>query len=236
MDHSLQLQKESKATLFWQGTLAMMPLSIAVLPWGLLAGSFAIDTGLHPLEGQALSAILFAGSAQLVAMGMIKTGAGLVTMLLTTFFITSRHFLYSVSMRSKIAPLPLQWRLSLGFLLTDELFAIVGHHSDKQFNRWYALGAGLSFYLFWNVATLTGIIAGSLIPELNEMGLEFAVAATFIAIVVPTIKNAAVLASVIVALVSSVALTYYQIEGSLMISSILAMLTGYFVEQVKEKR
>ncbi|MDF5388134.1 branched-chain amino acid ABC transporter permease, partial [Vibrio parahaemolyticus] len=60
--------------------------------------------------------------------------------------------------------------------------------------------------------------------------------ATFIAIVVPTIKNAAVLASVIVALVSSVALTYYQIEGSLMISSILAMLTGYFAEQVKEKR
>ncbi|MCG6224274.1 AzlC family ABC transporter permease [Vibrio antiquarius] len=235
MDHTLSLQEESKAALFWQGTLAMMPLSIAVLPWGLLAGSFAIDTGLHPLEGQALSAILFAGSAQLVAMGMIKSGAGLVTMLLTTFFITSRHFLYSVSMRSKIAPLPLTWRLSLGFLLTDELFAIVGHHSDKQFNRWYALGAGLSFYLFWNIATLTGIIAGSLIPELNEMGLEFAVAATFIAIVVPTIKNMAVLASVVVALLSSVALTYYQVEGSLMISSILAMLTGYFVEQVQEK-
>ncbi|HCH6432767.1 TPA: AzlC family ABC transporter permease, partial [Vibrio parahaemolyticus] len=146
------------------------------------------------------------------------------------------HFLYSVSMRSKIAPLPLKWRLSLGFLLTDELFAIAGHHSDEQFNRWYALGAGLSFYLFWNLATLTGIVAGSLIPELNEMGLEFAVAATFIAIVVPTIKNAAVLSSVLVALVGSVALSYYQVEGSLMISSILAMLTGYFVEQVQEKR
>ncbi|HCE2406628.1 TPA: branched-chain amino acid ABC transporter permease, partial [Vibrio parahaemolyticus] len=54
--------------------------------------------------------------------------------------------------------------------------------------------------------------------------------------VVPTIKNAAVLSSVVVALVGSVALTYYQVEGSLMISSILAMLTGYFVEQVQEKR
>ncbi len=235
MENTLPLEAQSKAALFWQGTIAMMPLSIAVLPWGLLAGSFAIDTGLTPLEGQALSAILFAGSAQLVAMGMIKAGAGLTTMLLTTFFITSRHFLYSVSMRSKISPLPLKWRLSLGFLLTDELFAIVGHHSDKQFNRWYALGGGLSFYLFWNAATLTGIVAGSMIPELNEMGLEFAVAATFIAIVVPTIKNAAVLASVVIALVSSVALAYYQVEGSLMISSILAMLTGYFVEQFTEK-
>ncbi len=94
----------------------------------------------------------------------------------------------------------------------------------------------MSFYLIWNLATLTGIIAGSMIPELNEMGLEFAVAATFIAIVVPTIKNIAVLASVVCALVSSVALSYYEVEGSLMISSILAMLTGYFVEQVVEKR
>ncbi len=235
MENTLPLEAQSKTALFWQGTIAMMPLSIAVLPWGLLAGSFAIDTGLTPLEGQALSAILFAGSAQLVAMGMIKAGAGLTTMLLTTFFITSRHFLYSVSMRSKVSSLPLKWRLPLGFLLTDELFAIVGHHSDKQFNRWYALGAGLSFYLIWNAATLTGIVAGSMIPELNEMGLEFAVAATFIAIIVPTIKNAAVLASVVIALVSSVALAYYQVEGSLMISSILAMLTGYFVEQFTEK-
>lgn len=85
MDNTLPLEEEPKASLFWQGTIAMMPLSIAVLPWGLLAGSFAIDTGLHPIEGQALSAILFAGSAQLVAMGMIKAGAGLATMLLTTF-------------------------------------------------------------------------------------------------------------------------------------------------------
>lgn len=236
MENTLPLEQESKAALFWQGTIAMLPLSIAVLPWGLLAGSFAIDSGLSPIEGQALSAILFAGSAQLVAMGMIKAGAGLVTMLLTTFFITSRHFLYSVSMRGKISPLPLKWRLSLGFLLTDELFAIVGHHCDKQFNRWYALGAGLSFYLVWNLATLTGIVAGSLIPELNEIGLEFAVAATFIAIVVPTIKNLAVLTSVVVALITSVTLTYYQIEGSLMIASLMSMLSGYFVEQFKEPR
>ncbi|MDF2152719.1 AzlC family ABC transporter permease [Vibrio sp. CAU 1672] len=233
METILPNTTESKTKLFLQGTVAMMPLSIAVLPWGLLAGSFAIDSGLLPLEGQALSAILFAGSAQLVAMGMIKAGAGLTTMLLTTFFITSRHFLYSISVRSKIAPLPLKWRLSLGFLLTDELFAVIGHQSDKQFQRWYALGAGLSFYLVWNAATLAGIIAGRLIPQLNEMGLEFAVAATFIAIVVPGIKNLAVLASVVVALVSSVGLTWLNVEGALMLSSILGMLAGYGAEQLR---
>jgi 4-azaleucine resistance transporter AzlC len=237
MDISLTSQQhDSNTRRFWQGTIAMMPLSIAVLPWGLLAGSFAIDSGLHPFEGQALSAILFAGSAQLVAMGMIKAGAGLTTMLLTTFFITSRHFLYSVSMRSKVAPLPLRWRLSLGFLLTDELFALVGHQSEKQFDRWYALGAGLSFYLFWNLATFAGILAGSFLPQLNELGLEFAVAATFIAIVVPGIKNLPVLLSVVTALLLSVALHFFKVEGALMIASIGAMATGYLAEELGGKK
>ncbi|NOH21998.1 AzlC family ABC transporter permease [Vibrio europaeus] len=223
----------SHSQLFWQGALAMVPLSIAVIPWGLLAGSFAIESGLTVVESQALSAILFAGSAQLVATGMFKAGATLATMLLAIFFITSRHLLYSVSMRDEVSPLPLRWRLGLGFLLTDELFAICGQQSEKQFNRWYALGAGLSFYLCWNLATLAGIVAGSYIPALNELGLEFAVAATFIAIVVPNVKSSPVLLAVVVSLVTSVICYAQGIESGLMIASVAGMLAGYFAESLK---
>ncbi len=219
------------ARLFGQGALAMLPLSVAVIPWGLLAGSFAIDAGLNPFESQAMSAILFAGSAQLVATGMFKAGAGLLSMLLATFFITSRHLLYSVSMREKISSLPLRWRLGLGFLLTDELFAICGQQSKKQFNRWYALGAGLSFYLAWNAATLVGIVAGSYIPALNELGLEFAVAATFIALVVPHVLSLPVLGAVLVALGLSISLNYFHVEGALMIASLGGMVAGYGIEK-----
>ncbi|OLQ94189.1 branched-chain amino acid ABC transporter permease [Vibrio ponticus] len=225
----------SRYSLFMQGTVAMIPLSVAVIPWGLLAGSYAIESGLTPIESQALSAILFAGSAQLVATGMIKAGVGLTTMLLTTLFITSRHFLYSVSMRDKIGPLPLRWRLALGYLLTDELFAICGNQSDKRFEPWYALGAGLSFYICWNLATFVGIVAGSYIPALNELGLEFAVAATFIALVIPNIKNSPTFVAVVVALVLSVTLNLLQIEGALMVASLGGMLAGYLVETMVKK-
>lgn len=226
----------NRSTLFWQGTLAMVPLSIAVIPWGLLAGSFAIESGLTVVESQALSAILFAGSAQLVATGMFKAGATLATMLLAIFFITSRHLLYSVSMRDKISPLPLKWRLTLGFLLTDELFAICGQQSEKQFNRWYALGAGLSFYLCWNLATLAGIVAGSYIPALNELGLEFAVAATFIAIVIPNVKSSPVLLAVLVSMVTSVICYAQGIESGLMVASVAGMLAGYIAESLQGDR
>lgn len=198
-----------------------------------------MDVGLSPFEGQALSIILFAGSAQLVAVGMFKASVGLSTMLITTFFITSRHFLYSVSMRGKIAPLPIKWRVILGFLLTDELFAVVGNQKPERFKPWYALGAGLSFYLVWNIATLVGIIAGSQIPDLDRFGLEFAVAATFIALVVPTIKNIPILVSVVVALILSVVMAYLAVEGGLIISSVCGMVSGFSCESLiasKRKR
>ncbi|MFB9135776.1 AzlC family ABC transporter permease [Vibrio olivae] len=220
----------SKSRLFWKGTIAMLPLTIAVLPWGLLAGSFAAQSGLTFVESQALSAILFAGAAQLVATGMIKAGAGLTTMLLTTLFITSRHLLYSVSMRGKIKDLSTPWRLTLGFLLTDELFALCGKQSHQEFHPWFALGAGASFYLCWNIASLIGILAGNSIPEMDQWGLEFAVAATFIAIVIPTIKSKPVLVSVTVALFLSVALSLLELPGALIISSVTAMIAGYLTE------
>ncbi len=226
----------NRYTLFMQGSIAMVPLSIAVIPWGLLAGSYAIESGLSPLESQALSAILFAGSAQLVATGMIKAGVGLTTLLLTTLFITSRHFLYSVSMRDRIGPLPLRWRLALGYLLTDELFAICGNQSKQRFEPWYALGAGLSFYICWNIATFVGIVAGSYIPALNELGLEFAVAATFIALVIPNIKDSPTLMAVTVALVLSVTFNLMKVEGALMIASLGGMLAGYLVETILRKK
>jgi hypothetical protein len=62
---------------FLRGAAAIMPLSLATAPWGLLAGSMAIEANLTPLQGQGLSSIVFAGAAQLVAIGMLKGGAGI---------------------------------------------------------------------------------------------------------------------------------------------------------------
>ncbi|PMG49408.1 branched-chain amino acid ABC transporter permease [Vibrio lentus] len=226
----------NRRTQLWKGVLAAMPLSIAVIPWGILAGSYAIDAGLNQLQAQAMSAILFAGSAQLVAAGMFKSGIGLGTMLLTTFFITSRHFLYSVSMREKISHLPARWRLLLGFWLTDELFAICSGQSQQEFNRWYAAGVGGGFYLVWNIASFVGIVAGSQIPSLNEIGLDFAVAATFIALVFPLIRTWPVVVCVVVSLIASVALSVNNVEGGLMISAISGMLAGFISESFVERR
>jgi 4-azaleucine resistance transporter AzlC len=228
----------SKYSAIWRGALAISPLSIAVIPWGILAGSFAVEVGLTALESQAMSAIVFAGAAQLVALGMIKADIGIVGILLTTLLITSRHFLYSMALRRDISSLPTRWRLILGFLLTDELFAIVATDNSQRhkFDRWYSLGAGLCFYISWNFATLLGVIAGKNIPNIEQWGLDFAIAATFIALIIPLIKNKSILISVLVSLVSSVSCVLLNIEAGLLISALLGMTCGTLHEKFKGER
>ena len=223
-----QVRIQSKFSEIWQGILAIFPLSLAVIPWGILTGSLAIEVGLSAIESQAMSAFVFAGAAQLVALGMLKAGIGLLSILFTTLLITSRHFLYSMALRKEICPLPLRWRLILGFLLTDELFAIVSTDKSKKhkFSPWYALGGGLFFYLSWNLGTLLGVVAGSSIPHLEQWGLDFAIAATFIAIVVPLIKNKSMLLCVFVSLISAVICALLHIEAGLLISALLGMIVG----------
>ena len=83
----------------------------------------------------------------------------------------------------------MRWRALLGFLLTDETFAVTSshfhRHPDDPTGHWYFLGSGLSMYMNWQVWTLAGLLFGAAFPRLQTLGLDFAMVATFIAIIVP---------------------------------------------------
>lgn len=218
----------------WSGVIAMTPLSIAVAPWGFLVGAYALEVGLSPLEAQSLSLFVFAGTSQLVALGLIHAQAGFVAIMLTTLLITSRHLLYSMALRDKISPLSKCWRYGLGFLLTDELFVHTPTNDGKALNKWFALGAGLSFYIAWNLATLLGIVAGSAIPNLTELGLEFAVVATFTAMLVPMINSKAIACCCATASTVAVITTLLGWQASLLLAILAGMFAGYLYEQAQE--
>lgn len=212
-----------------KGTVDMLPLSLAVLPWGILFGSLAVQRGFSWLEAQLFSAIIFGGAVQIVTVELIADNASLITVLFSAFVISSRHFLYGLTLRDRLSPKPMRWRLGLGFLLTDELFAVSGDRRayKTRFRLYYALGAGGSFYFAWNLWTFAGIVAGASLPDLTELGLDFAIATTFIALVVPEIKSLATLVSVLVAAVAGVVFSLCQFELGLVCAALLAMLTGY---------
>lgn len=208
---------------FLTGALHMTPLNLAVVPWAILAGSMAVDSGLTFAQSVAISAMVFAGAAQLVTLGLLNSGAGVITIIVSVFFITSQHLLYGLTLRPHVRPFsPLQ-RAGIGFLLTDELFA-VSVAGRQRLSFAYLFGAGLSFYLVWVLVSILGIVLAHSISDLSQLRLDFSVVATLLAIVVPLIKSKSALAGALFSFVVTIILTRAGIQGSAVIAGVSAML------------
>jgi 4-azaleucine resistance transporter AzlC len=230
-------KKKARWLMARKGFFDMLPLNLAVLPWGILCGSLAVQRDFSALEAILMPLIVFAGSAQLVAIELIANNASLATILFTTFIISSRHFLYGLALRDKLKVLPSKWRYGLGFLLTDELFALSSHSKSfvGQLRLIYAVVAGGSFYVFWLLWNVAGVIAGSYLPDLTHLGLDFAIAVTFIALVIPTIINLPILVTVIVAAILSVVFKLMAFELDLVAAALIAMYCGYLTDRFQHK-
>ena len=102
-----------------------LPILLGVVPFGMIYGVLAIGAGLPWPVAFGMSSIVFAGSAQFVAVQLIGGGALWPVILLTTFVINLRHMLYSASLAPYLQTLGRPWRALLAYLLTDEAYAVI---------------------------------------------------------------------------------------------------------------
>lgn len=215
--------------IMYQAFIDILPLAMAVIPWGILCGSLAIKVGLSAVQAQLMSLLVFAGAAQLASLTLIGAVGALSSIFSSTFVISSRHLLYSAVFREHVRESSMLTRCCMAFFLTDEMFAVSCAYleKNKSFSHLYAISAGVVFYLIWNVATFIGIVAGQFIPNIENLGLEFAIAATFIAIVIPSIKRFSTLMSVLASGISVCVLSITGIDHALIIATCIGMATGF---------
>ncbi len=208
------------------GMRAIIPLVVGATPFGMLFGALAITAGLSPWATMGMSLIVFAGSSQFVAAGLIGQGAGIGVIVLTTFVVNLRHALYAASLGPYFRHLSHRWLAPMAFLLTDESYAAViarFEQADQSPNKhWFYLGGALLMYANWQVWTLAGIIAGQSLDRVGDLGLEFAMVVTFIGIVVPLIRQWPMLLCALVA--GGSAMLFYSLPHQL--GLILAALCG----------
>lgn len=225
---------EDKQTMraFGLGALHVLPLCLAVIPWGILAGSMAVDAGLTFAQSVGMSAIIFAGAAQLVTLGLVVSGAGMLTIIVSVFFITAQHLLYSLTLRPHVAHLKWYQRITIGFLLTDELFAVSAQPKVKLTPA-YMIGAGLCFYLAWVAVSIVGIIMASQVSDLSRYHLDFSIVATLLAIVIPLIKTFSTLVGVIVSFCLSILFSWLNIEGGVVIGGLTGMFIAVCVARIR---
>jgi len=235
-----QTQGQPRATVsrrreFVAGLSGVGPLLLGVVPFGLIYGVLAMNAGLPVSMGQGMSLIVFAGSAQFITTQLLHDGAPLLVILLTAVVVNLRHILYSASMAPYLQALPHGWKALLAYLLTDEAYAVaiiryVGKENPiRSYAHWYFLGAGLGLWITWQLSTTVGVLLGAQIPA--AWSLDFAMPLTFIAIIVPLIKDRATQATGLVAgTVACIALTM-PLKLGLMTAILAAIGTGYGVEQ-----
>ncbi|MDR1708966.1 MAG: AzlC family ABC transporter permease, partial [Candidatus Accumulibacter sp.] len=104
------------------------------------------------------------------------------------FVINLRHALYSATMQPAARRWPLAGRILGAFWLTDECFAVFERrlrtHGERDSLPYY-LGSSISFYANWIAWTAAGAYLGERIPGIDTLGLDFALIATFTAMVAP---------------------------------------------------
>lgn len=183
----------SRRASFAAGARDTLPMLVGAAPFGVIFGTLVTAGPLSLWHGQMLSLGVFAGSSQFIALGLVAANAGMLVIWFTTVIVNLRHVLYAAALLPQVAHLPARWRWLLGFLLTDETFAVVAgyraRHGRTPLGHWYFLGSGLSMYVNWQIWTAAGLLFGASVPELKSLGLDFAMAATFIAIVVPQLSR-----------------------------------------------
>lgn len=217
---------------FIHGVKDMLPLSIAVVPWAILAGSAAINTGLSVIQAIGMSALMFAGAAQLVSLSMLITGASLISIVVTVFFLTSQHLIYGLSLRGTAESWNFKRRLSIGFLLTDELYAIAMLKKNPSYS--YLLGAGLSFYINWVAFSLVGICLANAVPDLSNLHLEFSIVVVFLVMVIMLIENKAAIYGVIVSSLSGLILTWMGVKSGILLAGFAGMWVAAIFDRTED--
>ncbi|MEO9275357.1 AzlC family ABC transporter permease [Marinomonas sp. 5E14-1] len=218
-----------------RGVVVSMPMILGGVPFGLLFGSLASSYGLSPWFAVAMSAIVFAGSAQFVALGLIAIHAPIWVIVSTTFIVNLRHLLYAADMVKYVKHLPMSLRFIMGFGLVDETYAAVrpmyqiGSVDEKTGHKVY-LGSFVAFYLMWNTTTILGVLSGELIPGMSEWGLEFAMVATFIGIITPYLKHSPFWFCMLTAGVSSIVLFELPNNLGLLVSAVIGVVAGYLAD------
>ena len=226
-------ETSSPARAFVAGAKAIVPVLLALLPFGLAFGATATGNGLSAIEALGMSVFVFAGAAQLAAVPLLSAGASVAIVLLTVLVVNLRLTLYSASLAPHFKRLPAGWKGLLAYLLTDQAYAATitpfdeGETGEPD-KRWYYLGVALAIWVTWQAATVLGIVLGAWASE--GWSLDFVLPLIFIAAAVPAIKDRTTGAASLSAGVAALVCAALPLNLGLITAAIVGVVGGLVAE------
>jgi 4-azaleucine resistance transporter AzlC len=223
------------------GITRTLPLALGVVPFGLAYGILAIQAGLTITEATLMSVLVFAGASQLTAVVMLQGGAGFALIVASTFLINLRHLVMGLSISQYFTSATSAWRRVLAFSMCDETYLTsIGHFREQELangSPYFMLGSGGIMYAAWVITSLAGALAGHAIHDPLKWGLDFAMPATFLTMLLPQLVSRRVAIVVGVSAVVATA-SYLLIPGKwyMILAVVTGTILGVVLETAAEKR
>jgi 4-azaleucine resistance transporter AzlC len=166
---------------------ASLTLALAVGVFAVSFGVGAVSAGASVAQTCAMSLLVFTGASQFSAVSVIGAGGSTASALSGALLLAARNGVYGLTLARRLDG-PLGRKLVAAQLTTDESTAMSAAQSDPDAQRAAFWITGLSLYVFWNVGTLLGALAGSAIDP-KTFGLDAAFPAAYVAMVWPLLRD-----------------------------------------------
>ncbi|WP_138493639.1 AzlC family ABC transporter permease [Paenibacillus pinistramenti] len=234
--------KESEWTedSFLQGVKSCIPTLLGYLSIGLAAGVVEKTAGLTIPEILLMSVLIYAGSAQFIAAGMLAAASSPAAIVFTIFFVNLRHLLLSAALSPYFRHLTPVKNMLIGMLLTDETFGVAIQQAarKKQLSEKWMQGLNITAYINWIAANAAGAYFGKWIADPEQYGLDFALPAMFIGLLVLQLlsrgKAAADLAVALCSIGLVIGLSYVTSGSfSVILATVIASTLGMAVKKWK---
>jgi len=239
----IERQSQKAESGSWlRGVSRALPITLGYVPIGFAYGVLAQKAGLSAFNTMAMSIFVYAGSSQLIAVGLFAAGAAPLSIILTTFIVNLRHML----MASALAPYLNRWKKrQLGIFayeITDESFGLHSVEfprvspSDGP-NPAESIALNMTAQVSWVLGSWLGLVAGGLISDIELFALDYALPAMFIALLMMQLKNRVQL---IVAVASGVFAVVLLLSGLnnwyVIAATVVGASLGVVVEEWTKKR
>jgi predicted branched-subunit amino acid permease len=209
---------------------------LSVIPFGIICGAIGVELGFNPYLVYAMSIIIFGGASQIVFLQLLSGGASSLVAVTSVGIINSRHLLYGAVLSEYLEKLSFIKKLLMSYFVVDQGFSEYNkffkkNKTEQHFN-YNLIGKVCTMWVCWQIATLSGIILGSFVPE--ELGLKFAIPLTFIAIVVQDFKKIDHVIVMITCGLSSLLFFDAPFKSYIIISPVIALFVASLILRLKK--
>lgn len=203
-----------------------LSIGLSTVPFAIAFGAACTQAGLTWWQAMGFSLVVFGGSAQFAAVGVLSDGGSVTAAILAGGLLNMRSLAFGILLAPALQG-PLWWRALASQWMIDESTAIAVSTDEPGLRRYGYLAGGLSVYVLWNAGTLAGaVLVGGAGDLITRWGLDATIPAAFLALLWPRLSDPGQRRAMIAGLLIAAALVPFTPPGVPIIAAAAGVFAG----------